>query len=151
MVLGAHRGGIGGITTTATLYSYSPSAGFQKREFDWTVTAMFNSPALLPNGDAAVGVPYHVSGSRGGLAAAPIAGGASVWGSYADEIAAQPSVDLNGNVYFVAGTTLVSLGPGGTSRWTAGVDSGVQMGIAIGADGTLVVGTVNGWLYAYGP
>jgi hypothetical protein len=143
--------GIGGVTMTATLYSYSPSAGFQKREFDWSATAMSNSPALMPNGNAVIGVPYHVSGSQGGLAAAPIAGGSSVWGSYGQGIDAQPSVDVDGNVYFVAGTTLVSVGPDGSPRWTAGLDSRVPFGIAIGGDGTLYVGTVNGWLYAYGP
>lgn len=142
---------VGGISYYATLYSYSQATGLQKRQFDWDSTAFFNSPALLPNGDAVTGVPYPVNGNQDAFGAAPIAGGFAQWASYSQRIEAQPSVDIDGNVYFIAGTTLVSLGPNGSPRWTASVDSAVQIGLAMGADGTIYVGTVNGWLYAYGP
>lgn len=148
---GLSASGIAGITKAATLYSYGPQPGFQKRSFDWDSTAMFNSPALLPTGNAVTGVPYHVGGSQGAVVSAPASGGSSMIGaSSTQRIVAQPSVDVAGNIYFLANATLVSIGPTGTPRWSAAVDSNVQIGIAIGADGTIYVGTVNGWLYAFG-
>jgi outer membrane protein assembly factor BamB len=138
-------------TFSATLYSYSQVAGFQKRDFNWAATAFFNGPALLPNGDAVTGAPYGVNGAQMEFVSVPIAGGFSQWATYAQGTEAQPSVDVDGNVYFTAGNTLVSLGPTGAPRWTASVDSTVLIGMAVGADGTIYAGTVNGWLYAYGP
>jgi outer membrane protein assembly factor BamB len=137
---------------SATLYSYSSAAGFQKREFGWEGAAFFNSPALLPGGDAVTGVPYpDPPNNRGAFGAAQLAGGFTQWQAYPQGIEVQPSVDVDGNVYFIDGTTVVSLGPTGTPRWTSAVDSSVEYGLAIGSDGTIYVGTVNGYLYAFGP
>jgi outer membrane protein assembly factor BamB len=142
---------VGGTDNYATLYSYSPAAGFQYREFAWEAAAFFNSPALLANGDAITGAPYLMNGNKDGIVTAPITGGYTQGPSYPLGIQPQVTVDVAGNLYFVAGFTLVSLAPDLSPRWTATLDSAVQMGIAMGGDGTLYVGTVDGYLYAFAP
>jgi PQQ-like domain len=141
----------GGTDSYATLYSYSPAAGFQYREFGWEAAAFSNSPALLANGDAITGAPYLMNGNKDGIVTAPITGGYTQGPSYPLGIQPQVTVDVAGNLYFVAGFTLVSLAPDLSPRWTATLDSEVQMGIAMGGDGTLYVGTVDGYLYAFAP
>jgi hypothetical protein len=138
-------------TGSSTLYSYSQATGFQKREFAWANGTFFNGPALLADGEAVFGAPSSTSPTGWGFYVSAVTGGFTQWATYPNGVQAQPTVDVDGNSYFVTDTTVVSLDPTGAQRWTGGVDSSVWIGLAMGADGTLYIGTVNGYLYAYGP
>lgn len=66
-------------------------------------------------------------------------------------VQAQLLIDGAGNIYAVSGQDLVSIAPDGGLNWSFNVAGEVQTGIAMGADGTIYVGTVEGSVMSITP
>ena len=126
------------------------ATGSRRWNFATTLTGVMDAtPAVSPSG------VVYIGGSDKILYALDAASGAKKWSYTAGTaISSTPALASDGTVYFRDDTKLYALSSTGTLKWTFDLGStttGTYCSPAVGADGTIYLGTNAGAFYALKP